>query len=134
MESLRRSKILPFMLISILIMCLSLFPGNSNVNIANKIIIHREIKIETYKRYETVYFEYHNKGEIPIVFQKVSTTCGCVSVDYPQKPIRKNEKGKIKVSLDLIATKGHFSKPILIHTNTNETIMLRVYGNKITKT
>lgn len=88
-----------------------------------------EIKRETSNSITTS-FQFINEGEKPLIIQKADVSCGCVYVEYPQKPVLKGETASIEVTLDVNQLDGHFSKKIFIQSNAyNDVELLHVAGS-----
>ncbi len=49
---------------------------------------------------KTTVFTFKNVGNDKLVFYGAATNCGCVTVSYPDKPIKPGKKGKITVTFD----------------------------------
>lgn len=79
----------------------------------------------------TVFFEYLNSTCKPQLINKVLTNCGCTQVDFPQKPIRIGEEGKVKVVIDVGPNKGHFAKSVVVYFQGQKSVILRISGNRI---
>lgn len=81
----------------------------------------------------SVIFEYHNKGWRPIVVYSIKTECGCAIAYWDDTPVKRNEKGSIRVLYKAIET-GYFRKSILVHSNAkNSPIELHLQG-RVAKT
>lgn len=61
-------------------------------------------------------FEFTNSGIAPLVITKATTSCRCVSVNTPKRPVRTGEKSKIIVTFDPKDV-GVFNKTIELHAN-----------------
>ena len=63
-------------------------------------------------------FVFVNKGSLPLVIQKIVTTCGCLQVDYPKEPVPSGEEGVIHVTLDTSdVPKGYLKRTISVYSN-----------------
>ncbi len=62
-------------------------------------------------------FEFTNIGNEPLVILDAKATCGCTRPEYPKKPIKPGEKGKIKVTFLPAGRPGEFNKKINLKTN-----------------
>ena len=63
-------------------------------------------------------FTFVNKGSLPLVIQKIVTTCGCLQVDYPKEPVPSGEEGVIHVTLDTSdVPKGYLKRTISVYSN-----------------
>ena len=58
-------------------------------------------------------FEFKNVGKVPLVIQKVETSCGCAIANKPEYPIKPKEVAYITVLYDG-SDEGNFSKSIKV--------------------
>lgn len=74
-------------------------------------------------------FQVRNIGKTPLVIIKCDISCGCLSVDYPSKPIAPGSKSKLIVFIDTKDQEGEFSKSIFIKSNAqNDVVLVRIVG------
>ena len=74
-------------------------------------------------------FRLKNTGEKPLVIQDVVTSCGCLTVDYPQEPVMPGKEAVIGVTYKADSP-GYFNKAVTVYCNAeNSPIKLRVSGN-----
>jgi hypothetical protein len=66
-------------------------------------------------------FNFTNVGDIPLVITKVESTCGCAVAAYTQSPIKKGEKGFVKVSMTPTGAALPFNKAITLTSNARTT-------------
>lgn len=64
----------------------------------------------------TTVFEYTNIGEEPLILADVKPTCGCTIADYTKAPVKKGEKGIIKITYNAAAV-APFNKTIVVTSN-----------------
>jgi len=64
----------------------------------------------------TTNFEFTNIGEEPLILAEVKPTCGCTIADYTKTPVKKGEKGIIKITYNAAAV-GSFTKAIIVTSN-----------------
>ncbi|RCH56314.1 DUF1573 domain-containing protein [Mucilaginibacter hurinus] len=64
----------------------------------------------------TTAFEFTNIGEEPLILADVKPTCGCTIADYTKTPVKKGEKGTIKITYNA-ASVSPFSKTIVVTSN-----------------
>jgi hypothetical protein len=77
-------------------------------------IPHRSPKVE-YR------FAFTNDGTAPLVITKALTSCSCVKVDYPKKPVPPGGRGEIVVTYEVHKKEaGVFYKVIEIYSNAPE--------------
>ncbi len=91
------------------------------------------VSIGTFSRNESVktaVFSFKNVGTEKLVFYGASGDCGCISVAYPEKPIKPGKKGKITVTYDgTRKDPGKFSHKIYFSTNARPShFTLRLNG------
>jgi len=81
-----------------------------------------------YRSDATYYFEFKNAGKTPLIITHCEPSCGCTVADWPKDPIKKNEKGKIKVRYNTTLT-GNFAKTITVISNAqNSPVILTIQG------
>jgi hypothetical protein len=77
----------------------------------------------------TVSFDFENEGETPLIIQKVTTSCGCTASEWTQQPLKKANKGHLKITFDPKGRKGTFSKSIFVKSNAeNDVVLLKITG------
>lgn len=69
----------------------------------------------------TYTFSFTNTGDAPIIISKVETTCGCTVPEYSTTPIKKGEKGFLKVTLTPAGVPMPFNKGITLTSNARTT-------------
>ena len=70
-----------------------------------------------------------NKSQTPICIQKVLTTCGCISANYPQDGLNPNQSKNIYLTAKFNKNKkGRFVKSIIVNLSNSKTIILKVKG------
>ena len=78
-------------------------------------------------------FRLKNTGEKPLVIQDVVTSCGCLTVDYPQEPVQPGKEAVIGVTYKADSP-GYFNKVVTVYYNVEDSpIRLRVSGNALEK-
>ncbi|HOY71753.1 MAG TPA: DUF1573 domain-containing protein, partial [Tenuifilaceae bacterium] len=55
-------------------------------------------------------FQFSNTGSTPLIIQRVETSCGCTTPDWPKEPIAPGKNGRIKVGYNPSGRPGAFSK------------------------
>lgn len=58
-----------------------------------------------------------NTGNNPLIWENISTSCGCTTVEYTKKPILPNEKTSIKIIYKADHPE-HFNKTVTIYCNS----------------
>ncbi|MCJ8209089.1 DUF1573 domain-containing protein [Mucilaginibacter sp. RS28] len=66
----------------------------------------------------TTEFVFLNVGEEPLILTAVQPTCGCTIADYTKTPVKKNDKGVIRVTYNA-AVPGAFNKTIIVTSNAS---------------
>jgi len=75
-------------------------------------------------------FEFTNTGENDLIIGSAKPSCGCTVPEYPKKPLRPGEKGKIKVKFDSANKIGPQNKTVEISANTQPNVhTLYIKGN-----
>jgi len=81
-----------------------------------------------YRQPITVEYDITNKGNRPLLINKVLTSCGCAMVEYPKEGIPADGSAKLLVTYDA-KQMGHFNKLIGIYSNASkEPSMLTLRG------
>lgn len=81
---------------------------------------------------KTIYkFKLTNLNTEPLVIWHVTTSCGCTSPQWTEKPVKKNESAIVKIKYDS-SKAGAFNKSIFVYTNFDDKpIKLTIKGNVI---
>lgn len=83
---------------------------------------------------QTSTFTLTNTGDKPLAIDMVDTSCGCVTVDYEQEPVRPGNSVALRVTYKADQPE-YFSKTVTVYCNTkNSPIRLTVKGNTIRDT
>jgi len=61
-------------------------------------------------------FEFVNDGTAPLVVIRAATSCRCIKVDFPRRPIPSGGKGVIEITYDP-KDEGAFNKGVHIYSN-----------------
>ena len=73
-------------------------------------------------------FKFTNIGEAPLVFNRISSSCGCTVPKKPDKPIKPGESAEIEVEYDTKRI-GVFIKAISVSSNAiNSNVVLTIKG------
>ena len=73
-------------------------------------------------------FKFKNIGTAPLVFTRISSSCGCTIPKKPEKPIEPGGEGEIEVEYDT-KREGLFMKAISVVSNSkNPSTILRIIG------
>jgi hypothetical protein len=76
-------------------------------------------------------FTFTSDGSHPLVITQVRPSCGCtVADDFPKQPLKKGEKGVIKVKFDSSGKMGLQNRTVSVITNASEgAVTLYIKGN-----
>jgi len=81
-----------------------------------------------YNQPEKATYTFTNTGTHPLIIYRVTASCGCTAVKWPEKVIRPGKTGTITVTYDA-AHQGQFRKTVYVYTNTqNSPIELTLKG------
>ena len=73
-------------------------------------------------------FKFKNVGTAPLIFKRISSSCGCTIPKKPEKPIEPGDSGEIEVEYDTKRV-GIFMKAISVVSNSKKSsIVLRIKG------
>ncbi len=79
----------------------------------------------------TTVFEFTNVGEEPLILSDVKPTCGCTIADYTKSPVKKGDKGSIKITYNA-AVVAPFNKTIVVTSNAKTpTKYLNIVGEVV---
>ncbi len=70
----------------------------------------------------TFTFNFTNEGEAPLIITKVEPTCGCTIGEYTQTPVKKGEKGFIKVTIKKSGSPLPFNTAVTVTSNARTTV------------
>ena len=74
-------------------------------------------------------FSFSSTGSDPLLISQAKGSCGCTVPEYPTQPLKKGEKGTIKVTFDSAGKMGKQEKTVTLITNTPDSpIVLKVKG------
>ena len=65
----------------------------------------------------TYTFNFTNEGEAPLIISKIEPTCGCTIGEYTQTPVKKGEKGFIKVTIKKSGSPLPFNTAVTVTSN-----------------
>lgn len=79
-------------------------------------------------------FEYTNIGEQPLIVTAVQPSCGCTIADFTKTPVKKGDKGTIKITYNA-AVISPFNKTITITSNAaTPTKVISIVGEVVATT
>ena len=77
-------------------------------------------------------FNFTNKGDAPLVVNKVQASCGCTTPVWTKEPIEAGKKGNIKVTYNTSGRPGLFTKTITVYSNDSlQQVVLIIKGEVI---
>jgi hypothetical protein len=62
-------------------------------------------------------FNFTNEGDLPLIISNVQPSCGCTVGEYTQTPIKKGEKGYIKVTVKRSGSPSAFNLAVTVSSN-----------------
>ncbi len=62
-------------------------------------------------------FQFANNGKEPLIISEAHGSCGCTVPEWPKQPIKKGEKGTIKVTFNSAGKQGMQDKTVTITSN-----------------
>lgn len=79
-------------------------------------------------------FDFVNRGNSPLVVNRVQASCGCTTPIWTKEPIEPGKKGSVTVTYNPQGRPGVFTKTITVYSNaTDEQFVLNIYGEVIPK-
>lgn len=82
----------------------------------------------------TTLFEYTNVGQEPLIVTQVQPSCGCTIADFTKTPVKKGEKGTIKITYNA-SVASPFNKSITITSNAaTPTKIISIVGEVVATT
>jgi hypothetical protein len=116
------------------LLSLSIFAQNDNKNvlIENQNVIANTI----HKDFGTIYegdkaefkFKLKNNNDKPLVIWHVTSSCGCTSPYWTDKPVKKNKTATVKVIYNTLNI-GYFNKNLFVYTRfADKPIKLTISG------
>lgn len=75
-------------------------------------------------------FEFVNTGKDPLIITEAHGSCGCTVPVWPKEPVKKGEKGTIKVTFNSAGKMGMQDKTVTITSNAADSPkVLHIKGN-----
>ena len=65
-------------------------------------------------------FQFVNTGKEPLIISEAHGSCGCTVPEWPKQPIKKGEKGEIKVTFNSAGKQGMQDKTVTITSNATD--------------
>ena len=113
--------------------------GNSSVNTGPLPVINfsqTEFDFGTINEGDIVehVFQFTNSGQVPLIIQKATATCGCTVPQWPRDPIPAGGNGEIRVKFDSKNRQNLQTKYVTITANTQpEQVRLKISGRVLPK-
>ena len=85
-------------------------------------------EIRSSKSCISVKFDYRNRTGKIVKIKAVHKSCGCLEVEYPNQPIKDNEKGFVVVKMNLNGLRGYFERSILVYASNVKPAVLKIKG------
>jgi hypothetical protein len=63
-------------------------------------------------------YTFVNKGEMPLVINNITASCGCTTPEWPRDPIAPGEEGAVKVRFNSRGKVGQQRKTVTVYANT----------------
>lgn len=63
-------------------------------------------------------YSFVNKGELPLVINNITASCGCTTPDWPRTPVAPGETSSIRVRFNSRGKQGEQRKTITVYANT----------------
>lgn len=79
-------------------------------------------------------FVWRNEGATPLVVTRVTTSCGCLTVDFDRRPVAAGETGSLTATYHPRRRPGRFDRRIFVYTQLSEqlpTAILSLAGDVI---
>lgn len=81
-----------------------------------------------WKKEQEVTFALKNVGNQPLIIEDVNTSCGCITVDYPEEPVRPGDSISLQVTYQADHPE-HFNKTIVVYCNADSSpLRLKISG------
>jgi len=79
-------------------------------------------------------FDFVNRGNTPLVVNRVQASCGCTTPTWTKEPIEPGKKGLVTVTYDPHGRPGPINKTITVYSNASEEqFVLSIHGEVIPK-
>src|ERR1035437_6338370 len=111
----------------------------SLVAMAQKAVISFDVKEHDFGKVKeeggiTYVFDFTNKGNAPLVVNRVQASCGCTTPTWTKEPIEPGKTGTISVTYNTSGRPGVFTKSINVYTTDGtEPVVLIIRGEVIPK-
>ena len=121
---------------SLLLMCLVV----SMVAMSQKAVISFDEKTHDFGKVNeedgkiTYVFNFTNRGNSPLVVNRVQASCGCTTPTWTKEPIEPGKKGAVTVTYNPQGRPGVFTKTITVYSNAaEEQFVITIHGEVVPK-
>jgi hypothetical protein len=107
-------------------------PPAENKNAPEFKFEEEEYNFGTIKQGEVVthIFSFANTGKEPLIISNASGSCGCTVPEWPKEPIKKGDKGTVKVTFNSAGKMGMQDKTVTIQSNAKSNPkVIHIKGN-----
>lgn len=107
-------------------------PASDNKNAPEFKFEEEEYNFGTIKQGESMthIFTFVNTGKEPLIITSASGSCGCTVPEWPKEPIKKGDKGTIKVTFNSAGKMGMQDKTVTIQSNAKSNPkVIHIKGN-----
>lgn len=63
-------------------------------------------------------YKFVNKGELPLVINNITASCGCTTPDWPRDPVAPGEESAVRVRFNSRGKQGEQRKTVTVYANT----------------
>jgi hypothetical protein len=67
-------------------------------------------------------YKFVNKGELPLVINNITASCGCTTPDWPREPVAPGEESAVRVRFNSRGKQGEQRKTVTVYANTQPTM------------
>ncbi len=111
------------------------FTGSENIQVSDKIkttvvfdTMVMDLGLLTFNKPEKATYTFTNTGNHQLIIYRVTASCGCTEVEWPEKIIRPGKSDNIMITYDA-AHRGRFRKTVYVYANTKSSpIILTLEG------
>ena len=63
-------------------------------------------------------YKFVNKGELPLIINNITASCGCTTPDWPRQPVAPGEESSVRVRFNSRGKQGEQRKTVTVYANT----------------
>ena len=67
-------------------------------------------------------YKFVNKGELPLIINNITASCGCTTPDWPRTPVAPGEESEVRVRFNSRGKRGEQRKTVTVYANTQPTM------------